>query len=574
MMPSSTAEIYDQYQMMNESELEKELKEFLANKKYLIVLDDVWSTEVWDGIKAALLDNLSGSRVLICSRFANVVFHGSSIHIYFLPLLNKDNSWELFLKKAFAGISFPSWKLEEKGRQIVEQCNGLPLAISAVAAAAADLWRKFGDVSSREWSLMEESLIGYLRRDPAKNFVDVLTLSYKQLHPHLKLCFLYFGVFPEGFEIPARRLIRPQIAEGFIKHNEHRKVEDLAEDYLEDFICGSLIVVVKRRRDGGVKSCSMHNLLRNICISKGLQEIFLAFDTYQPIIGLPSSTTSTSTIRPRRLSIHSTASRYISFFPYNTSGVRALVCFEDQDELNIESFRSIYKGVQLLKVLDLSSIIVHKVPNQVENLIHIRYMRMNAPNLKEIPSYISNLSLIQTLDLRESEVTLTQNFWIMQQLRHLFLSRLTSDIPISLTTDHKPMLNLQTLSIVSPLIMCLEDINVVAELPNLCILKLLKSSVPILECSKDTFPKLQVLHFGELDVRKWTIESGSMQSLRYLYISRCQDLKEILDQLKHQTTLRHVKASWCSSRLERSIHKLGTNVKLEFDGYKEGGWGI
>ncbi|KAM7510691.1 hypothetical protein LguiB_009566 [Lonicera macranthoides] len=355
--------------------------------------------------------------------------------------------------------------------QIVEQCNGLPLAITA--AAAAHLWRKFGDDSSREWSLMEESLIG--------------------------------------------------------------KAEDVAEDYLEDLICGSLIVVVKRRSDGA-------------------------------IIGLSSSTTSTSTIRPRRLSIHSTASRYISFVPYDTSGVHALVCFEDQDELNVESFRPIYKGFQLLKVLDLGSIIVYKVPNQVEKLVHIRYMRMNAPNLKEIPSYISNLSLIQTLDLRESEISLTQNFCVMQQLRHLFLSRLIFNIPISLTTEDRPMLNLQTLFIVSPSVMCLEDINgnpmfpnltklgllgssslpvhmqtiktlkfvgdrsyhinlsafstsltkvtfmktkltysdfaVVVELPNLCILKLVKLSVPILECSKDTFPKLQVLHFGELDVRK------------------------------------------------------------------------
>lgn len=636
MMPSSTEEICDHYQMMNESELEKELKQFLANKKYLIVLDDVWDTEVWDGIKSALPDNLSGSRVLISSRFASVASHASSILTYFLPLLNKDDSWKLFLKKAFHGKVCPSPKLEEKGRRIVEKCNGLPLAITV---AAACLFGKCDHDSPSEWSLMEESLSSYLRRDPAGNFFDVLTLSYKQLHSHLKPCFLYFGVFPEGFEIPARRLIRLWIAEGFIKPYEHTKVEDVAEDYLEDLIDGSLIAVVKRRSDGGVKSCScIHNLLRDICVSKGLQENFLALDTDHEIIDLPSGTTSTSTRRPRILSIHSTASRYISSVPYDTHGVRALLCFEDQDELNIESFRSIYKGFHLLKVLDLGSIIVHKVPNQVEKLVHIRYMRMNAPDLIEIPSYISNLSLIQTLDLRESKVTLTQNFWVMQQLRHLFLSRLTSDVPISLTAEDKPsMLNLQTLSIVSPSIICLEDINgnpmfpnltklgllggssfpvhmqtiktlkfvgdrsyrinpnafstsltkvtfmktklkssdfaVVAELPNLCILKLVKSSVPILECSEDAFPKLQVLHFGELDVRKWTIESGSMRSLRYLFIGRCQELTEIPDQLKHVTTLRHVKASWISSRLERSIRKLGKNVKLEFDGYKEGGWG-
>lgn len=42
-----------------------ELNKSLLNKKYLIVMDDVWSYELWPQIVAALPDARNGSRVLI-----------------------------------------------------------------------------------------------------------------------------------------------------------------------------------------------------------------------------------------------------------------------------------------------------------------------------------------------------------------------------------------------------------------------------------------------------------------------------------------------------------------------------
>ena len=52
-------------------------------------------------------------------------------------------------------------------------------------------------------------------------------------------------------------------------------MEDIAEDYLEELIDRSLIQVAKRRLDGGVKTCRIHDLLRDLCISESAEEKLL-----------------------------------------------------------------------------------------------------------------------------------------------------------------------------------------------------------------------------------------------------------------------------------------------------------
>ena len=74
-----------------------------------------------------------------------------------------------------------------------------------------------------------------------------------------------------------RQLIRLWIAEGFIQPISHRNLEDVAEDYLEELIDRSLIQVAMKRLDGGVKTCRIHDLLQELCISESAKESFLWF---------------------------------------------------------------------------------------------------------------------------------------------------------------------------------------------------------------------------------------------------------------------------------------------------------
>ncbi|KAM7530027.1 hypothetical protein LguiB_033437 [Lonicera macranthoides] len=608
----SVTKVTDKMYKMEEDKLIEELRKCFEMKSYLVVLDDVWSTEAWDGIKDAF-PRTSNGRVLITTRIKEVALHASPIPPYLLPLLNKEDSWELFSRKAFRDEGCPK-ELEKDGRRIAEKCNGLPLALVVAGGLLAKR-----EKSTRVLSKMAENVSWYLNEDPEKCF-DILALSYEELPPKLKPCFLYFGVFPEDFEIPVRQLIRLWVAEGFIKEDKTRKAEDIAEEYLEDLVDRSLITVLRKSCDGRIKSCSIHDLLRDLSISKGLQENFLVVHS-----GIKTSTSlaTTATVKPRRLSVHCKISRYISSNPYDSSRVRSLLCFNDNDELNGEYFRSLHKDFRLLRVLDFGATSVPRVLPRAEKLILLRYLKMNAPHLEEIPPFISGLPNLQTLDLSESKIlNFRRNFWDMQQLRHLFLSGKC----YCLVKEAKPMPNLETFSTSNSSILCAVDfsqvfpnltklgvicssscidmfdelqdvtsikiIKIIGELanpikedgfslnltkitlartklrqsqfakvgefPNLQTLKLLEKSLAgsIMQCNKRGFPQLQVLYMEQLHVNTWSMQSGAMKNLQSLVIKSCKSLKALPEQLKQVTTLRHITTYGCSFR----IGEFGENV--------------
>lgn len=99
--------------------------------------------------------------------------------------------------------------------------------------------------------------------------MDVLTLSYKHLPDHLKVCFIYFGVFPEDFEFPVWKLLRLWVSEVFVRESGQECLDDIAEEYLEDLVDRNLVLVVKKRANGRIKTCPIHDMLRDLCMKEG-----------------------------------------------------------------------------------------------------------------------------------------------------------------------------------------------------------------------------------------------------------------------------------------------------------------
>ncbi|XXG71012.1 hypothetical protein AAC387_Pa07g0361 [Persea americana] len=175
---------------------------YLRGKRYLVVLDDIWAREAWDSLILKLPDDGNNSRVMVTTRIRDVALHADpSGHHHEMRLLNDDESWELFMKKIFPGkdplTACPS-ELKEKGWKILKKCGGLPLAILVLGGLLATK-----DKRERAWSKVLESI-----PESSKQCMDILALSYWDLPPYLKPCFLYFGLFPEDYEISSGKLIR------------------------------------------------------------------------------------------------------------------------------------------------------------------------------------------------------------------------------------------------------------------------------------------------------------------------------------------------------------------------------
>uniref|UniRef100_A0ACD5ZSN0 Uncharacterized protein n=1 Tax=Avena sativa TaxID=4498 RepID=A0ACD5ZSN0_AVESA len=175
--------------MMDITCLEDILKRFLWKKKYLIVLDDVWTPEAFADLSRALVCTDKGSRVLITTREGDVAALASQGHILTLESLPEDKAWDLFCRKSFSretGHECPeAMKLLTK--EIVGKCKGLPLAIVLVGSLlhvrekTVEEWRRINDQLT--WEIINNSRLGHIR--------NILYLSFIYLPTYLKSCFLY-----------------------------------------------------------------------------------------------------------------------------------------------------------------------------------------------------------------------------------------------------------------------------------------------------------------------------------------------------------------------------------------------
>ncbi|XP_047949609.1 putative late blight resistance protein homolog R1A-3 [Salvia hispanica] len=120
-------------QVENESSGQEKVHKFLKGRKYLIVLDDLWSHGAWDDASICLPDDGNGSRVVITTRLVDVAtYAGSSSDVHRMRFMGWDESWDLLKKKVFPSSDCPSY-LVHIGMKISRRCGGLPLAVVLVA---------------------------------------------------------------------------------------------------------------------------------------------------------------------------------------------------------------------------------------------------------------------------------------------------------------------------------------------------------------------------------------------------------------------------------------------------------
>ncbi|KAL0298499.1 UNVERIFIED_CONTAM: putative late blight resistance proteinR1A-10 [Sesamum radiatum] len=214
----------------------------LKGMRYLIVVDDVWSTKAWDDVKMIFPDDDNGSRIVVTTRLLDIATYAqfsSSSAPHEVHFLDEDQSWNLLRQMVFKQEDCPV-ELEKIGKLIARSCRGLPLAIVVIAGLLSTVGR-----NQASWEDIAEN-VNVAVTTNYEQFAKILSLSYIHLPQHLRPCFLYMGGFPEDYEIHVWKLIKLWVAEGFIKSSESKSFEEEAEEYLEDLVKRSLVLVTKR----------------------------------------------------------------------------------------------------------------------------------------------------------------------------------------------------------------------------------------------------------------------------------------------------------------------------------------
>ncbi|XP_057478846.1 disease resistance protein RPM1-like [Actinidia eriantha] len=395
---------------MDTNSLKGIINAFLQQKRYVLVLDDVWDIHAWKSFRHAFPNGNCGSRVILTTRnidlasFSSGESHG---YVYNLMPLAPENSWTLFCRKTFHGNSCPTY-LEGHSRDILRRCEGLPLAIVAISGLLSTK-----EKSVEEWERISRSLGVELEgNENLTSMSKILSLSFFDLPWNLKLCFLYLSVFPEDYSIYHWRLIRLWVAEGFVEAKDGMTIEEVAQSYLNGLINRSLIQVAKRRSDRRIKAYRIHDLWREIIVSKSRE---------QNIVTVACECGIVWPRKVRRLSVHQNleSEQESSCFPH----LRSLIVFSSIDSFSILSKVALLSdGLRLLTLLDLEGTQLETFPNEVVKLCHLRHLSLRRTNLKAVPKSIGNLQNLETLDLKQTHVTeLPDEILKLQRLRHLVL---------------------------------------------------------------------------------------------------------------------------------------------------------
>ncbi|KAL2491468.1 putative disease resistance RPP13-like protein 3 [Abeliophyllum distichum] len=237
-------------------------------------------------------------------------------------------------------------------------------------------------------------------------FMKILLLSYNDLPHHLRACFLYMAVFPEDYKIRKSELTKLWVAVGFIKPDRSKSLEAVAEKYVEDLLDRNMILVYERSYTGKIKICSIHDLMRDLCVRKAQEENFLHL--YDGRV----------TYNQRRVSFHSDIYG-LHLEDIYVSHVRSLLLITGWNLINEET--SFTRSFLLLRVLDALRIRFYEFPVEIVELVNLRFIVLKCIKTCQLPASISNLFNLQTLIIYSRDtVKLPSDIWKMPRLRHIW----------------------------------------------------------------------------------------------------------------------------------------------------------
>ncbi|KAL6640077.1 hypothetical protein ACP70R_022387 [Stipagrostis hirtigluma subsp. patula] len=392
-------------------EVKKLLHDFLLSKRYLIVLDDVWSTIAWDIIRDAFPNTKNGSRVVLTTRNEAVAqYPNARKQIYKPKLLDREESTRLLLSRALpeymldgsnnshAAVRQNLDKLKELGEDLAVKCHGLPLALVVLG--------------------------GYLSRNP-----DVA--DYYDMPSHLRSCFLYAAAFPEDFHIDIRVLTSLWVAEGFIPLVRGQTRKEIAVKYVAELVQRCMIQVEETMRSTTFRESpsfmnnmlferitviKVHDILRDWGIGRARREGLMK--DCHAVEDLEAA--YSEEMEAYRVALHGFTARKVHA---SIRHLRTILAFtiSKSDRLLTDK---LLQGLHYLRVLHLDGRGSIVVPKEIGRMRYLRYLGLGGSCRYYLPSSIGDLLSLEALYATAEIDYIPSSLWRIPSLRrvHAFLA--------------------------------------------------------------------------------------------------------------------------------------------------------
>ncbi|KAL5570343.1 hypothetical protein UlMin_026918 [Ulmus minor] len=408
--------------------LQQRIDQAIEGNKFFLVLDDVWTKDYrkWEPFEEALRKGAPGSRVLVTTRKTEVAqMMRAKSNMITLEGLSEEFCWTIFSRLAFSSGD-ERVELEQIGRQILKKCQGLPLVAKTLGSLMS-----FKEPTREDWNGVLKSELWEFTEIKDEVFIPLM-LSYYDLSPLEKRCFLFCSYFPKDHSIGRDDLIELWLSQGYLSSKRNYWEQGLV--CFRNLAKRSLFQDFEEDHLGDISRCKMHDIVHDFALFLTENEFF------------------NMKLNGEEIEVNKRARHYTLLLEnqaqlpsqvYQKKNLRAL--FVQNLCSSPLSFESLSNSASSIKTLTLSGCEFTHVPKNIGKLIYLRYLNLSDNMLSILPETLCNLVNLQTLklDLCFFLQRLPKGIGKLASLRHLHLSHTFNleGIPKSL----RELTNLQTL---------------------------------------------------------------------------------------------------------------------------------
>ncbi|XP_043694367.1 putative disease resistance protein RGA3 [Telopea speciosissima] len=386
--------------LRNLEPLQHKLRDKLKGKRFLIILDDVWTEKEndWKSLRVAFRATGEGSKIIVTTRSRRVSSMMHPMYTHDLQILSDEECWSIMERQISVNYGSIAPSLEAVGRNIARKCKGLPLAANTLAGllnSSSDLNHWLSVLNSCMWDLEESNL-------PA-----ALSLSYYFLPTYLKQCFAYCSVFPKDYKFDKQSLIKLWMAEGFIRSKT--RMDDIGGQYFDDLLHRSFFQHCNRE-------CRfvMHDLVHDLAQA-------VSGDVFGRIDDDDECGESCHSFKGTRYLSICCLKHMFKDKNHDHKWLSTMINLNQCYCFGWDNFLKSFGRLRSLRVLDLSGSNIWMLPDDIGDLKYLQYINLsNVHEIRQLPESVCNLLNLQSLLLCNSGIReLPRGMKYLRYLQHL-----------------------------------------------------------------------------------------------------------------------------------------------------------
>eukprot|EP01018_Ginkgo_biloba_P024539 Gb_04767 [translate_table: standard] len=422
---------------LTDEEVQQFIYGTMRERRFLVILDDIWEGSE-DLVEFLLVPRKRDSKIVFTTRDRRLLSRMGVRYKVTMKPLTQEEGWELFKIYAFRADRYiVTEEIEKIAKKIAGECRGLPLAIKVIGAAMA------GERDPEQWQVALEKLqnADTLYPQQEEGLFQRLRLSYDALNSTLKACFLYFAAFKEDAVIDVAEISFLWNYEGFFGTIRPYDFLGPGRGLLNSLVDRCLIDVISEDRKGQVRSCKMHDVLRDLALRISGQEENYLFRAGRDLSHFPVEDCAGR----QKISLQD---NYIPSIPGNFKAGNLRTLLLSGNERLSKIPKGFMAKLTSLRILDLRRTSITGLPKSVGLLKHLVCLRLSETAIEFLPESLLGLEKLQALDLSRSSLKkLPQRISNLRSLRILDLDscRNLRFLPLGITR----LVSLQVLNMAS-----------------------------------------------------------------------------------------------------------------------------